>query len=414
MAKNPSPKLDLSGSIESIAAKLSKKYGENTVITASQAQGLTTKFISTGVFELDFALGGGFAENRFTEIRGGFSSLKTTVTLAAFKNFCDKYPDGLGLFDDVEHTYDPKYAQSLGIDPSRLLVSNPDSGEQAVDVMLDFLTIRNRPIFIVLDSIAALTPMAEQQQESMEQQSMGLQARLVNKMMRLANARVKRSLYDADAPSATIIFLNQLREKIGLVFGNPETTPGGKGKDFYYSVMLRFGSSPSKAIKEEVEQNGVKRKIRFGQLVDFSVLKNKVGGSQYEEGEFEYYVKSYNGYPPYSFNNYDALMRYGVYYGVISQSNGMLRAQGLSAKKEAFFIKKLRENPEAVKSIYEGILQKIADSEKKGALIDVNSAVEQFESAEEVAAEEEAAAEEVIKTANKAVKAAKKYLSFKK
>ena len=382
MAKKPVTKLDLSGSIEAIRAKLNDKYGANTIVSAEQASGMTVKHISTGVHELDLVLGGGLPQNRIIEFRGGFSSLKTTIALCAIKNFTLTYDEGLAVFVDAEHSFDPEYLDLLDIPKDRVEVVNPDSGEQACDVLLDYLSITNRDVFCVLDSIAALVPMAEVE-ASHEQQTMGVQARLVNKLMRTANARLKRSAYDSTAASATLLCLNQLREKIGVMFGNPETTPGGKGKEFYFSVILRVNSTPSSAITEEVTQNGETKTIRFGQVVKYNVLKCKVGGSQYAEGEFEYYIKPYKGHRAYSFNNPSCLFRWAVFYGVIKAGpKGFLYSRyDFLGKKESGYVDRLEaKKPGATKQLF-------ADTLKAAIAYDRNvttpDAEETFDAAEE-------------------------------
>jgi recombination protein RecA len=410
MAKKPKAELDLSGnSIDAIAAKLNKKYGANTLITADKAEGLITRHISTGVHALDFALGGGFVKNRVTEIRGGFSSLKSTVCLCTVRNFLAESKDGLVLYVDAEHTFDPNYLDLLGIPKDRLLVVNPDSGEQAVDVLDEVLSIADKDTLSIVDSIAALVPTAELE-ASMEQMSMGAQARLVNKFLRKANSRIKRSMYDMDAPSATILCINQLREKIGVMFGNPETTPGGKGKDFFFSTILRLNSTPSCALKEKVVQNGEERMIRFGQTVNFSVLKNKVGGSQYEEGEFEYYIKPYKGHEPYTFNNIETLVRFGVFYGLIEFTGNTYRYLNVCSKKQSDFANKIEQQPKMCAALYGNVLEAIVESEQE--FITSKEAEQKFDSAE---AEEEVVAEEMAEEVEtpKPAKPAKKRFSFK-
>ncbi len=387
MAKKLPTRIDLEdNSIDAIRAKMCKKYGENTIVSAAKAAGMLIRHISTGVTALDLALGGGIPENRIIEFRGGFSSLKTTIALCLIKNFLALYKNGLAVFVDAEHTFDPSYLIKLGIPQDRVEVANPDSGEQACDICVDYLSIKGRPVLVILDSIAALVPMAEVE-GSHEQQTMGVQARLVNKLMRVANARLKRSAYDLKAPKATLVCLNQLREKIGVMFGNPETTPGGKGKDFYFSTVLRVNSTPSGAIKEEVEQHGIKRQIRFGQNVKFQVLKNKTGGSQFEEGEFEYYVKPYKGHPAYSFNNDDHLFRAAVFYGVITASSKGYAYNGFVAKSESDYIARLVKSEKGTfEEVYAATLEAIAQAENVET--DTLEATEKFDAAEDDVAEE--------------------------
>ena len=367
MAKETKPRLDLAGqSLEGIAEMFNEKYGENTLIVARHAQGLKVRFTSTGVYILDFATGGGIPKNRISEIRGEYSSGKTTLALMTIANFQKDHPEGLAAFVDVEQTVDLEYARRLGVDLNRCLVGVPDSGEQGVDIITELLGANDRDIFIVVDSIAALVPMAEVE-ASAEQQSMGLHARLINKLMRVATARMKRSMYSSAAASATILCLNQLREKIGVMFGNPETTPGGKGKDFAYGLALKVFSSPSDAVKEDITRNGVTRKVMFAKNIKFRVTKNKCGSSQYEEGEFMYYQKEYQGHAPLTFDNYETLFRFGLFYELIQMvpsKKSYLHVYGkISERKEKDFVARLREMPKTAKRLYDAILVKATAKE---------------------------------------------------
>lgn len=319
--KKKEARLDLAkmGTKAAIAA-VNAKYGSNTLVLASEALGSKVTFVSTGCAPINISLGGGFPENRITEIRGPFSSLKTTLVLKGIAEFQRKYPadedDGLAIFVDVEKSLDIDYAIKLGVDPERLVIVNPDSGEQAVDIVHELLSIE-RPMFFAVDSIAALVPTAEIE-ASMDQQSMGLHPRLVNRMMRVATARLKRSLYHKDAPSTTIVCLNQIREKIGVMYGNPETTPGGRGKDFFYGVMIRLSAQSAGKIQMKVKRNGVTRKIMIAMSVNYSVNKNKVGGSQHEEGNFMYFVRPFKHYKAHDFNNDEVLLKMGLFYDVLT------------------------------------------------------------------------------------------------
>lgn len=365
MKKEAPARLDLNGcDIDAIIAQVNKKYGENTLIRASDAEGMEIQFISTGCHYLDFAMSGGFPRNRITELRGSYSALKSTLMICGARNFLATEPEGLALICDAEHSFDPSYSRKLQVDNKRLQILNPDSGEQAVDVMCDYLTINDRPIYIGLDSIAALVPTAEIESQ-MDQQLMGTQARLVNRFMRVATSRLKRSMYDSSSPNATLVCLNQLREKIGVMFGNPETTPGGKGKDYFFSTIVRVSSSPSDAIKEDVEVNKIKRTIRVGQNVKFTIQKNKCGSSQFEQGEFEYYVRKHRGHSPFSFNNAEALFRLGAFHEVIQvSSEGRYEYGKISCKRESDFVKALMERPKTSGRLYSEILQAISDAEE--------------------------------------------------
>ena len=361
MAKATTQGADIGAmTIKEAIAHLNKIYGDNTIICAADADGTDISFTSTGSYALDVALGGGWPENRVIEIRGAFSSFKSTISLTSIVNFQRKYEDGYAVYVDVEKSFDRRYARRLGVDLTRLLIVNPDSGEQAVDVIKDIMKM-GVPIFMVVDSIAALVPTAEVE-GNMEQQFMGLQARLVARMMRIVTARLKRNLYTAKTPPVTILALNQLRQKIGVMFGSPETTPGGIAREFFYSTIVRFHASISKenVIAKEEEVNRIKRNVRYGQKVDFKVIKNKCGGPQHEEGDFTFYERDYNGHAAYSFDNEEALFHYGAFNDVINWTPETGYTFGkLAFKKEHAFVAALRKLPKTCGKIYQSILLKV-------------------------------------------------------
>ena len=310
--------VDLGGlSLSDVVETLNKKYGKNTLVLASKAAGLEVQMLSTGNYALDIALGGGVPQNRITEFHGAFSTLKTTTVLNIIVSFQKKYPgeEGMVFYEDGEHAFDPKYARRIGVDLERIAIINSDSGEQAIDVLSDITSLRVH-ILTVVDSIATLIPTAEIE-ASAEQQFQGLHPRLIAKMMRILTARQKRSLYESTEGTTTILATNQVRSKLGVVYGDPTSTPGGQAKDHYYSIIVRFLSSPSDRIMEKITKNGVEREIRMGQGVRFTVKKNKVSGSQHEEGSFTYFIRPYKGHAAFSFDNEEVLMRLGKYYGVI-------------------------------------------------------------------------------------------------
>lgn len=383
MAKEKAEKLarlDLKNQdVVGIIAQVNKKYGENTLVLASDATGLHLKFISTGVYALDFAIGGGIPENRITELRGNFSTLKSTVCNKAIANFQRKYPDGLAFFEDGEKSFDPVYAQLVGVDPHRVVIINADSGEQAVDVMAELINL-GRHVFIVLDSIATLVPTKELE-SSMDQNFQGLHPRLVNRMLRVLSGGMKRSMYDSTAGSTTILATNQMREKIGVVYGDPTTSPGGKGREHYCSLMIKFLSSPSDRVMEKITKNGIEREIRVAQKVRFNVTKNKVSGSQFEEGEFVYYVKPYDGRLPYTVNNEDVLFRMGVFYGVIrvNPPAGKRKRESYSFdefvnRDETRFQRGLIDNAKVARRLYRKVMKAIIDEKEEGSTVSLKAA----------------------------------------
>ncbi len=236
--------------------KLEKAYGKGTIMKMGDEPVEQVESISTGSITLDIALGiGGFPKGRVVEIYGPESSGKTTLAIHAIANV--QKNGGIAAFIDAEHAFDRFYAQKLGVDIENLLMSQPDNGEQALEIAENL--IRSGAIdIIVIDSVAALTPKAEIEGE-MGESKMGLQARLMSQALRKLTASINRT-------GCCCIFINQLREKIGIVFGNPETTTGGNALKFYASVRVdirRIGQ-----IKDGENVVGNRTKVK--------VVKNKV------------------------------------------------------------------------------------------------------------------------------------------
>ncbi|HQW00532.1 MAG TPA: recombinase RecA [Bacteroidia bacterium] len=236
--------------------KLEKAYGKGTIMKMGDEPVEQVESISTGSITLDMALGiGGFPKGRVIEIYGPESSGKTTLAIHAIANV--QKNGGIAAFIDAEHAFDRFYAQKLGVDIENLLMSQPDNGEQALEIAENL--IRSGAIdIIVIDSVAALTPKAEIEGE-MGESKMGLQARLMSQALRKLTASINRT-------GCCCIFINQLREKIGVMFGNPETTTGGNALKFYASVRVdirRIGQ-----IKDGENVVGNRTKVK--------VVKNKV------------------------------------------------------------------------------------------------------------------------------------------
>ncbi|MCH2655520.1 MAG: recombinase RecA [Flavobacteriales bacterium] len=237
--------------------KLDKAYGKGTVMRMNDEAHEEVEAISSGSLSLDAALGvGGYPRGRVIEIYGPESSGKTTLTLHAIAE-CQK-SGGIAAFIDAEHAFDRYYAQSLGVDIDELIVSQPDHGEQALEIA-DNLIRSGAVDIVVIDSVAALTPKSEIEGE-MGDSKMGLHARLMSQALRKLTASISKT-------QSTVIFINQLREKIGVMFGNPETTTGGNALKFYASVRLDIRRSTQ--IKDA--QGGIN-----GNRTRVKVVKNKV------------------------------------------------------------------------------------------------------------------------------------------
>lgn len=242
--------------LEETLKQIEKQYGKGSVMKLGDCAKLDVDVISSGSMALDYALGvGGFPKGRIIEIYGPESSGKTTLALSAIAQVQKK--GGKAAFIDAENAIDPVYAAKLGVDVDELILSQPDSGEQGLEIAE--LLIRSNAIdLVVVDSVAALVPQAELDGE-MSDQFVGLQARMMSKAMRRLSGAINRS-------HCTAIFINQLREKVGVMYGNPETTPGGRALKFYASIRLdvRKGE-PIKKGSDLV-----------GNRVNVKVVKNKV------------------------------------------------------------------------------------------------------------------------------------------
>ncbi|OJA00409.1 recombinase RecA [Rickettsiella grylli] len=247
-------------------SQIKKQHGEGAVMRLGDSSRVSVDVISTGSLGLDIALGiGGLPRGRIVEIYGPESSGKTTLTLQTIAE-CQKM-GGVAAFVDAEHALDANYAERLGVKKDDLLVSQPDTGEQALEIV-DMLVRSNAIDIIVVDSVAALTPRAEIEGE-MGDSHMGLQARLMSQALRKLAGNIKRS-------NTLVIFINQIRMKIGVMFGNPETTTGGNALKFYASVRLDIRRTGS--IKKSDEVIGNETRVK--------VVKNKVA-PPFKQAEFE-------------------------------------------------------------------------------------------------------------------------------
>ncbi|AGR41965.1 recombinase RecA [Spiroplasma diminutum] len=241
---------------KNVLKDIEKTFGKGSIMKLGDSVNSVIEVIPSGSFLLDRAIGvGGYPKGRIIEIYGPESSGKTTLSLHAIAEA--QKNEGRAAFIDAEHALDPRYAQNIGVDINNLVVAQPDSGEQALDI-LEMLVKSNTIDIVVVDSVAALVPKAELEGEMSDQQ-IGLQARLMSKALRKLNGIVSKT-------NTTVIFINQLREKVGVIFGNPETTPGGRALRFYSSLRLEVRKGETISTNGEATANKVKIKV----------VKNKV------------------------------------------------------------------------------------------------------------------------------------------
>ena len=257
---------DRDKALETALAQIDRQFGKGAIMRLGSEERAKVAVIPTGSIALDVALGvGGLPRGRIVEIYGPESSGKTTLTLHAIANV--QSAGGTAAFIDAEHALDPEYAKALGVDIDQLLVSQPDTGEQALEIA-DMLIRSGALDVVVIDSVAALTPKAEIEGD-MGDSHMGLQARLMSQALRKLTANLNKS-------NTIAIFINQLREKIGVMFGSPETTPGGRALKFYSSVRLDIRRIES--IKDGAEVVGNRTRVK--------VVKNKVS-PPFRQAEFD-------------------------------------------------------------------------------------------------------------------------------
>jgi recombination protein RecA len=321
--------------LEAAISSITKSYGEGSIMRLGDARALVKiEVIPTGALALDLALGvGGIPRGRVVEIFGPESSGKTTLMLHVIA-YAQK-AGGLAAFIDAEHALDPGYAKKLGVNLDDLLVSQPDSGEEALTIC-ETLARSNALDVIVIDSVAALVPKAELEGE-MGMATMGMQARLMSQALRKLTAILAKS-------KTTCIFTNQLREKVGVMFGNPETTPGGKALKFYASVRLDIRR---KDTLKDAAGNATGNHVRV------KVVKNKVA-PPFAEAEFDII---YN----HGINKEGSILDVGIENGVVDKKGAWLQFEGelIGQGKEAAQ-KALAEKPALAQKIVDAILAKRA------------------------------------------------------
>ncbi|MDY6802564.1 MAG: recombinase RecA [Cyanobacteriota bacterium] len=327
--------------LDSVLKNIERSFGKGSIVRLGDATRMKVETIPSGALTLDLALGGGLPKGRVIEIYGPESSGKTTLALHAIAQ--TQKMGGIAAFVDAEHALDPTYASALGVDIENLLVSQPDTGEMGLEVV-DQLVRSVAVDIVVVDSVAALVPRAEIEGD-MGDSHMGLQARLMSQALRKITGNIGKS-------GCTVIFLNQLRQKIGIVYGNPETTTGGNALKFYASVRLDIRRTQT--LKKGTEEYGIRAKVK--------VAKNKVA-------------------PPFRIAEFDIIFGKGISSvgclidmaeetGVITRKGAWYSYQGdnIAQGREKAIIY-LEENPEFIQKIEVEVRQELSD----GAVVSANS-----------------------------------------
>lgn len=314
--------------LEATVDEIRGRFGDGSIMKLGEAKHVDIDAIPTGSISLDIALGvGGMPKGRIIEIYGTESSGKSTLALHIIAEAQKR--GGLAAFIDAEHALDPEYAKKIGVKINDLFISQPDYGEQALEI-LESLVRSGAVDLVVVDSVAALTPKAEIEGE-MGQSHMGLQARLMSQALRKLTSIVHKS-------GTTVIFINQIRMKIGLVFGNPEETPGGKALKFYSSVRLELRRSAKIQQGEQIIGNRTKVKV----------VKNKVA-PPFRQAEFDIFYNE-------GISRLGDIVNAGVKYEVINRAGAWYAykdaklGQGIEASKNY-----LKENPRLVTEILKEI-----------------------------------------------------------
>lgn len=331
--------------------QIEKSFGKGAIMRLGDASRMKVETISSGAMTLDIALGGGLPKGRVIEIYGPESSGKTTLALHAISEI--QKAGGVAAFVDAEHALDPTYSAAVGVDIDNLLVSQPDSGEAALEIV-DQLVRSAAVDIVVIDSVAALVPRAEIEGD-MGDSHMGLQARLMSQALRKITGNISKS-------GCTVIFINQLRQKIGVTYGSPETTTGGTALKFYASVRLDIRRIQTLKKANEGE---------YGNRVKVKVAKNKVA-------------------PPFRIAEFDIIFGKGISTlgclvdlaeetGIINRRGAWYSYDGDNiAQGRDNTIKHMEENPEFVVKIQQQVYEKL----NTGALVSSNSLKQESEDTE--------------------------------
>ena len=335
--EHPQPSADRLKALQAAMEKIDKTFGKGSIMRMGDEEVEHVEVIPSGSIGLNAALGvGGYPKGRIIEIYGPESSGKTTLAIHAIAQA--QKMGGIAAFIDAEHAFDRFYAEKLGVDTDQLLISQPDNGEQALEIAENL--IRSSAIdIIVIDSVAALTPKAEIEGE-MGDNKVGLHARLMSQALRKLTSVI-------DKTGTVCIFINQLREKIGVMFGNPETTTGGNALKFYASVRLDIRRVTTLKQGEEA----------IGSSVRVKVVKNKVA-PPFRKAEFDILYGE-------GISRSGELVDMGVAYGIVKKSgsffsyNGSKLAQGRDATRQLML-----DNPDLAAEIEEKIMAKIQGGEE--------------------------------------------------
>jgi recombination protein RecA len=316
--------------LNNVVNEIKERFGEGAIMTMREIHAVDVDVVPTGSIAMDLALGvGGMPRGRIVEIYGAESSGKTTLSLHIIAEAQKK--GGVCAFVDAEHAMDPDYARRIGVNVDDLLISQPDSGEQGLQIVETLVKSESIAV-IVVDSVAALTPRVEIEGE-IGDQHMGLQARMMSQACRKLGSIASKT-------NTMIIFLNQTRMKIGMVFGNPETTPGGMALKFYASVRVNLARTAQIKAGDEIIGNRVKAKI----------VKNKVA-APFKTAEFDIYYNE-------GISKVGDALRVAIDRGLIKQSgsyfsyNGEKMGQGTEGAKTY-----LKEHPEVVKAIKDEVMK---------------------------------------------------------
>lgn len=344
MAKKSATKSDSSQKSESSGKnkalnlavdQIEKQFGKGAIMRLGEAQKVNVETYSSGSISLDMALGGGIPKGRIVEVYGPESSGKTTLTLHAIAEV--QKAGGTAAFVDAEHALDPQYAKRIGVDLDKLLISQPDTGEQALEIV-ETLVRSSAVDLVVVDSVAALVPRAEIEGD-MGDAHVGLQARLMSQALRKLTGTINKT-------KCTVIFINQIRMKIGVMFGNPETTSGGNALKFYASVRMDIRRIGQIKVGEDVVGNRTKVKI----------VKNKIA-------------------PPFKIAEFDIMYNQGisttgdvldlaVTHGIVGKAGAWYEyddekiAQGREAAKQY-----LKDNPKVMDKIDKAVREKLKNLE---------------------------------------------------